>query len=57
MSAGLDIPPRKMLSIYDKVIKPIMCYNSEIWGVMNDCVPYEVGDEIMFEKKNEGMPM
>ena len=51
MSAGLDIPPRKMVSIYDKVIKLIMCCNSEIWGAMNNCVSYDIRDETVFWEK------
>ena len=51
MSAGLDTPPRKMLSIYDKVIKPIMCYNNEIRVAMKNCVSYDIRDETVFWEK------
>ena len=32
----VDIDPSLKLKLFDSLIKPIVCYNSEIWGVMNN---------------------
>ena len=32
----VDIDPKLKLKLFDALVKPIVCYNSEIWGVMNN---------------------
>ena len=32
----VDINPDFKLKFFDALVKPIICYNSEIWGVMNN---------------------
>ena len=32
----VDIDPELKLRLFDTLVKPIVCYNSEIWGLMNN---------------------
>lgn len=32
----IDVNPDLTLKLFDALVKPIICYGSEIWGIMND---------------------
>lgn len=32
----VDVDPELKLKLFDTLVKPVICYNSEIWGVMNN---------------------
>ena len=57
MTAGVDIPPKQMMSLFDKLIKPVLCYNSEIWGSLISVVTNNTKCENDFWKKVEGLPI
>ena len=57
MTAGVDIPPKQMMSLFDKLIKPVLCYNSEIWGSLISVVTNNTKCENDFWQKVEGLPM
>ena len=51
----VNIKPSTKLSLFDKLVNPILCYNSEVWGSIL-CMPKEICDENLFWKRAESLP-
>ena len=32
----VDVDPKLKLKLFDALVQPVICYNGEIWGVMNN---------------------
>ena len=49
---GSDINTKLHFSLFDKIIKPILCYGSEVWG----CGIHQITNPETFWKKIESLP-
>ena len=51
---GIDVDPSVKLKMFDKVVRPITCYNSEIWGCFNNL--HKASNESQFWNRAEKLP-
>ena len=51
---GIDFDPSVKLKMFDKVVRPITCYNSEIWGCFNNL--HKSPNQTQFWNRVEKLP-
>ena len=52
--SGSTFDPNVKLKMFDKVVRPITCYNSEIWGCFNNL--HKSSNQIQFWNRVEKLP-